>query len=108
MKTIRFMSAVRSCTVTGCAFNRALDCTANGVTIGEAAHPRCLSSVAGAQASRGECIKAGVGACKMNGCTHNRQLCCEARGVNVGIRDGRATCMTYRDVALRKARAAML
>lgn len=86
-------TAVKSCTVSACAYNDS-GCTAFAVTIGGAAGaPACgtfvkLDARGGIEGAQGV-----VGACQRLECVHNDDLMCAADAIEVG--GDTAACLVY-------------
>jgi hypothetical protein len=85
--------AVLTCTVADCSFNRAMECWAPQISVGEG-HPSCdtfthLSVQTAAQESI-------VAACGIAECDFNDDRHCAARGVTVSNHATHADCITFR------------
>ena len=88
------MSAVQSCGVEECAFNRLMACHAKAITIGDGDNPRCDTFFKNGKHSAAQ-MMAEVGACKVASCAFNQDFLCSAGKIEVDRGSDMADCMTY-------------
>lgn len=96
MKTVMLeMPMVTKCLATTCAYNKASNCHARAITIGNAIIPGCDTFLTGTVHTRQTGQTAGVGACKTANCKFNEDLECTADSIHVGVIRNEANCMTF-------------
>ncbi len=87
------VTAVKSCSVTTCAFNHD-GCSAFAVTIAGSPDEAACGTFISLDARGGLAVADGhVGACQRLECTHNKDLMCTAAAIDVA--GDTATCQMY-------------
>ena len=89
------MPEIAECTVTECAYNGALTCSAPAITVGDSSAPTCDTYMRADKHRHDDSVIAGVGACKMASCGFNRELVCAADMVHMGFVSELPSCLTF-------------
>lgn len=90
------MPKVSDCSVTDCAYNKAKECHALAITVGEDPdEPVCDTFFASSTHGGIKEAAAGVGACKAADCQYNEDYECTAAAIQVGYQGDQPDCLTF-------------
>lgn len=85
---------VLTCTVTDCGFNKAEECWAQQIQVGDQ-HPTCDTFTRSTQVQQSQ-QEGIVMACRVSECNFNDSQNCHARGITVSTHTEHADCLTFR------------